>query len=185
MYRIGSRRRLHALVAVGGIGLAVAAVPAVSGGRDERAGSKVFSAYDEQYLMGAIEGDHFEIAGGQSGQKKGASQQARDLAARLERDHSKSLHESIAIAQRLGIDVPHKPSPSQVWEIRAVNAYSGEQFDHWYADLEVQDHMQDIQEAKDEVAKGTNPQIVKSARKELPILREHLKLSEAVLAASP
>jgi putative membrane protein len=51
------------------------------------------------------------------------------------------------------------------------------------ADLEVFDHMQDIQEATDEVDMGTNRQIRKDAKTEIPTLEEHLHLSKAALAA--
>ena len=63
------------------------------------------------------------------------------------------------VANELGIDVPSEPSPTQQWELRVVQTFSGSEFDRWYSDLEVQDHKQDIQEAQDEVDKGCNDQI--------------------------
>ena len=38
--------------------------------------------------------------------------------------------------------------------------FDGSDFDRWYADLEVQDHIQDIQEAKDEVKSGCKVPVV-------------------------
>jgi putative membrane protein len=140
---------------------------------------KRFSAWDEQWLMSSIEGDRFEIAGGQLAQSKGDSSAVRDLGARLVADHSKSLQDAVDVAEHLGIDVPGEPSPSQQWELRAVAHLSP--FDHWYADLEVQDHMQDIQEAQDEVKKGCNRAIRHLAAEDLPVLRQHLALAEAAL----
>jgi putative membrane protein len=140
---------------------------------------KRFSAWDEQWLMSSIEGDRFEIAGGQLAQSKGDSQAVRDLGARLVTDHSKSLHDAVDVAEHLGIDVPGEPSPSQQWELRAVAHLSP--FDHWYADLEVQDHTQDIKESEDEVKKGCNRAIRHLAADDLPTLREHLALAEAAL----
>jgi putative membrane protein len=140
---------------------------------------KSFSAWDEQWLMSSIEGDRFEIAGGQLAQSKGASSAVRQLGARLVADHSKSLQDAIDVAHHLGIEVPGEPSPSQQWELRAVADLSP--FDHWYADLEVQDHKQDIQESEDEVSKGCNREIRHLAADDLPTLREHLALAEAAL----
>jgi putative membrane protein len=71
------------------------------------------------------------------------------------------------------------------WELGIVGTLSGGPYDHWYSDLEVKDHTQDISEASDEVSKGANAAIRQSARKELPTLRTHLKLSRAALKASP
>jgi putative membrane protein len=140
---------------------------------------KHYSAWDEQWLMTSIEGDRFEIAGGQLAQSKGSSQAVKQLGARLVKDHSKSLQDAIDVAHRLGIDVPSEPSPSQQWELRAVAKLSP--FDHWYADLEVQDHKQDIQESEDEVKKGCNQEIRHLAAQDLPVLRQHLALAEAAL----
>ena len=145
---------------------------------------KPYSAWDEQWLMMSIEGDLFEIQGGKLAQSKGTTDKVRALGARLVKDHSKSLQDATDLANSLGIDVPDSPSPSQQWELRVVSSFSGIAFDRWYADLEVQDHMQDIQEAEDEVEKGCNPDIRQLAADELPVLREHLALAQAALEAS-
>jgi putative membrane protein len=145
---------------------------------------KRFSAWDEEWLMMSIQGDRFEIAGGQLAQQKGTTQQVRDLGARLVADHSKSLQDAIDVANKLGIEVPDSPSPSQQWELRAVARFHGSNFDRGYSDLEVQDHIQDITEAEDEVDKGCNREIKQLAADDLPVLREHLALAQAALRAS-
>jgi putative membrane protein len=142
-----------------------------------------FSAWDEQWLMMSIEGDRFEIQGGQLAQQKGTTQKVRDLGSRLVKDHSKSLADAIELARKLGIEVPDSPSPSQQWELRAVAQFDGSDFDRWYADLEVQDHIQDIQEAKDEVKSGCNRKIRRDAKDEIPVLQEHLRLAQDALAS--
>jgi putative membrane protein len=146
--------------------------------QDER-----FSAWDEEWLMMSIEGDRFEIAGGMLAQHKATTQIVRDLGARLVADHTKSLQDAVDLATKLGIEVPSEPSPSQQWELRAVAQFSGKAFDRWYSDLEVQDHIQDIQETSDEVEKGCNPDVRQEARDDLPVLQQHLELAKAALAA--
>jgi putative membrane protein len=143
-----------------------------------------FSAWDEQWLMMSIEGDRFEIQGGQLAQQKGMTQKVRDLGARLVKDHSESLASAIELARKLGIEVPGSPSPTQQWELRAVAQFDGSNFDRWYADLEVQDHTQDIQEAKDEVESGCNRKIRHDAKEEIPVLQEHLRLAQDALASA-
>jgi hypothetical protein len=49
--------------------------------------------------------------------------------------------------------------------------------------LEVFDHKQDLQEAKDEADLGTNRRIGKEAKTEIPTLKEHLRLAREALAA--
>lgn len=143
------------------------------------------SGLDEQYLMTAIQGDRFEIAGGQQALAKSQNAAVKRLAARLVSDHRKSLKEATALAKRLGIKVPKTPTPSMQWELQVLNTMSGAPYDHWYAALEVKDHVQDISEARDEHSKGSDGSIRHAAGKEIPTLREHLKLSRAALKASP
>ena len=151
---------------------------------NQSCGENGYSAWDEQWLMMSIQGDLFEIQGGNLAQQKATTQIVRDLGARLVKDHTKSLQEATDVARRLGIDVPDKPSPSQQWQLRAVAQFRGADFDRWYSDLEVQDHVQDIQEAQDEIDKGCNDQIKQLAEDDLPVLQQHLALARAALAAT-
>ena len=148
---------------------------------DRSCGSRRYSSWDEEWLMMSIQGDLFEIQGGQIAQQKATTQQAKDLGARLVKDHTQSLKDATELAQQLGIDVPDSPSPSQQWELRAVQQFNGADFDKWYADLEVQDHMQDISEAQDEVDKGCNRKVRSDAKDEIPVLQMHLQLAQDVL----
>lgn len=142
-----------------------------------------YSAWDEQWLMMAIQGDLFEIQGGRLAQQKGTTEKVRALGARLVKDHTKSLHDATALARKLGIEVPSEPSPTQQWQLRVVAQFNGQEFDRWYADLEVQDHKQDIQEAQDEVEKGCNHDVRENAEDEIPTLQKHLKLAQEALAS--
>jgi putative membrane protein len=148
---------------------------------EHRCGPNGYSAWDEQWLMMSIEGDRFEIQGGELAQHQATTDTVRALGERLVEDHSKSLDDATALAERLGIDVPDSPSPTQQWELRTVAQFQGRDFDRRYADLEVQDHEQDIQEAQDEIDKGCNPDIRDEAKSELPVLQEHLRLSQDAL----
>jgi putative membrane protein len=150
---------------------------------NNRCDDRGYSAWDEQWLMMSIQGDLFEIQGGNLAQQKATTQAVRDLGARLVKDHTKSLHDAVDVAHRLGIDVPDKPSPSQQWELRAVAQFRGADFDRWYSDLEVEDHLQDIQETQDEIDKGCNDQIKQLADDDLPVLQQHLELARAALTA--
>jgi putative membrane protein len=133
--------------------------------------------------MTGIQGDRFEITGGTAAQAKGATAAMKAFGARLVRDHSKSLRDAQRAARRFGIDVPKTPSPSQQWELRTVGSFTGATFDRSYADLEVQDHIQDIQEAKDEISDGCNATIRGLARDDLPVLRQHLTIARQLLAS--
>jgi putative membrane protein len=142
------------------------------------AATKPYSPLDKYMLQSSIQGDRFEIAGGQLAQSKGASTAVKALGARLVKDHTKSLREAIKVAKDLKISVPKTPTPSQEWELSVLGGLSGTGFDAPYATLEVQDHKQDIEDTKTEISEGANAKVRQLARTDLPVLREHLKLSK-------
>jgi putative membrane protein len=165
--------------------LAAAAVAAVPVASAKSGGSKSkLSVADEQHLKTSIAGDRFEIAGGRWAQTHSKNAAVLRMANRIVSDHAKSLSDAVKLAQSLGIDVPASPLPSMVWELKMVASLHGKAYDHWYSSLEVFDHMQDIQETTDEIKSGTNSQIRDDARKELPMLKLHLKLAREALAAN-
>jgi putative membrane protein len=141
-------------------------------------------AFDENYLSTSIQGDRFEIEGGKLALMQSTTTAVVKLANTLVKDHTKSLKDSEALANTLHTQIPSTPSFSQVWELKVVNSFSGADFDRWYSDLEVQDHKQDISEASDEVHNGKEAHVRLSARKELPVLKQHLRLAKAALKAA-
>jgi len=169
-------RSLKALAAAAVAAGTFAAAPAT-------AHAKAYSPLDKYLLQASIQGDRFEIAGGKIAQTNAANQTIKALGARLVKDHAKSLKEAVQLAHKLGISVPATPSTTQEWELQTVGAMSGATFDVAYARLEVQDHKQDIEDNTTEARDGANPSARKLARKDLPVLRTHLKLSRQALSA--
>jgi len=163
-----------------GVLLVVLAVPSVL-----RAGPATQpSAQDANYLQTSISGDRFEIIGGKLALQKAQSAAVRTLARTLIRDHSRSLAEAVAEARSDGIKVPSAPMPTQVWELNTLRMMSGATFDRLYSSLEVKDHQQDIEETTFEAQHGQDPEIKQSAKKELPVLKMHLRMSGQALQAS-
>jgi len=149
------------------------------------ASSPGVSAQDENYLQNSAAGDSFEIKGGELALQKSQNPQVRALATTLIRDHKKSLHEAKGLARALRIPkVQNRPTPSQAWELRQLQAKPGGDFDKQYANLEVSDHHQDIEEAKFEAKKGSSGAVRTAAKKELPTRAKHLTLSRIALQAA-
>jgi putative membrane protein len=126
----------------------------------------------------------FEIRGGQLALKKSSNQAVRTLAQRLITDHTKSLQDALALAQKYHVDVQAEPTPTQHWQLEELAEMSGAIFDHDYAQLEALDHVQDIQETTDEVQLGCNAEIRHDAAQEIPTLHVHLQLSKQALATT-
>jgi putative membrane protein len=162
--------RIALTIAVGAVAFAAPAHAAVRG----------VSAQDENFLQSGAAGASFEIKGGQLALQKSQNPEVRALARILIRDHVTELHELKAVARRLHVPkVDNKPNPSQSWELRQLQAKSGADFDLQYTDLEVFDHHQDIEESKFEAKKGSAGAAVAQAKRYLPTLAKHLKLSRA------
>jgi putative membrane protein len=143
---------------------------------------KRVSGLDERWLTVHIETNLFEIAGGEAALDRAVTDDVRGLAAELVRDHSAALAEAQALAEKLGIAVPDRPSPLQDWALRAVSQFEGVDFDRWFADLQVAGHRQAIVEAATEAKRGCNRKVRGLAVASLPVLQAHLEHAEAVLA---
>jgi len=139
---------------------------------------------DVTWLQTSISGDRFEIDGGKLALTKTHNPKVIELAQTLIKDHTQSLQSAIELAAKLGIDVPSEPTPSMQWELEEVGELSGTAFDHDYSELEVQDHIQDIQETTDEVKMGCNDEVRDEASKDIPMLQYHLQLAQEALASA-
>jgi putative membrane protein len=160
---------LLAAIAFGAIGVAVAAADPPS--------------QDENWLTSAISGDRFEIAGGKIALRRATVPATRTLAQRLIADHSKSLHDAVELARRWGLKPPPAATPSEQWELMRMKNIPRANFDANYAALEIKDHNQDIEETGFEARKGLAWDIRQEARKDLPVLNMHLRLSKATAQA--
>jgi putative membrane protein len=174
------------LMTIAGAGLALGALAAgIPGAASGASSVKGVSGLDAEYLKSSMQGDLFEVRGGQMARKTSTNPAVVTLANRLVADHSKSYSESAKLARKLGVTVPKAPTPSQQWELDIVGTLTGPAFNHWYSSLETQDHVQDIEETTGEIKDGANSQVRSGARKELPMLRLHERLSRTALASSP
>jgi putative membrane protein len=140
------------------------------------------SGLDQEYLKMSAAGDAFEVEGGKIALQRSGDSKLHGYARMLIRDHSKSLKETLALAQRLGVKgVQGTPTKSQSWELKSVGRLSGGAFHRWYLLLEAHDHKDDISEARNERDNGFNTEVRQSAAQELPMLVKHLTVAERLL----
>jgi Domain of unknown function (DUF4142) len=64
-----------------------------------------------------------------------------------------------------------------------VGVFTGTPFDRAYAFLEVQDHVQDIQETKDEIRDGCSKTVRSLTHDDLPVRRRHLAIARQLEAS--
>jgi putative membrane protein len=185
-------KRLAAIAATSALAIGLAAGVTVAQGHDTHHASgsdqhasehQAVCGLDKQWLKSSIEGDRFEIQGGKLALSKTSGPKVRKLAETLIEDHTKSLQDAIELAHKYGIEVPDSPSPIQQWILDELAKKSGNEFDRAYSSVEVADHLQDIDEAQQEVEDGCNQDIRDEAKKEIPTLQFHLQLAKEALAS--
>jgi predicted outer membrane protein len=177
---INVRRAAVAALAVGAlVGGASGATAATSTKQDTQV-----CGLDVAWLKMSTEGDYFEIQGGWLALHKANSKSVEKLARTLVVDHKKSLADNKAVAAKYGIELPDGPSPTQMWELEELREMGRQEFEHDYAELEVKDHIQDIDESQDEVKMGCNDAIQALAKDEIPTLEYHLTLSKRAYRAN-
>jgi putative membrane protein len=153
--------------------VAIAAGGATAAAKGHGGGAKI-SGLDEEWTTAALQGDLFEVKGGEAAQKQGQSQAVIQFGERLSSDHSAAYAQGSKLAKKLGIEVPTEPTYPEKWELQTVGEMSGGAFDKGYTSLERLDHKQDIEDAKAEIEDGTNKAVVALAKMDLKMYREHL-----------
>ncbi len=142
---------------------------------------KRVSGLDERWLTVHIQTNIFEIKGGEAAKEAATNPDVRELAARLVVDHTAAYQEAVAVAEKVGVPIPDAPAPLQQWALRAVQEFSGSDFDRWFTDLQVEGHRQAIDEASFEARRGCNRLVRGLAAESLPVLEAHLEHAKAIL----
>src|SRR3954470_23052485 len=162
---------------------ALLATGALAVGSAHKAATNSSLALDENWLSSSIQGDRWEVAGGQLALQKSQNGAVRTLAQTLITDHTKSLKDAEKTANKLHVKIPHQPNPVQAWMLRLWKSQSGATFDLWYTTGEVADHKLDISEASTEHHKGKQAHVRAMAGHEIPTLKKHLKLAQDAVKA--
>jgi putative membrane protein len=136
------------------------------------------SQQDITWMKTSAAGDLFEIEGGKLAQTHAHSAAVKQFGARLESDHTKSSADMKKLAAQLKVTLPTAPDSKERAELKQLASLHGAAFDKQYVKTEISDHKMDISDAKKEISTGSNPQVIKEARKDLPVLQTHLRLAE-------
>ncbi len=115
--------------------LAIAALFALIPGGASARGAAV-SGLDEEWLSTSLQGDLFEVKGGQTASEKSSNSGVKQLGKKLMSDHKMSFADGSKVAKKLGIEARKSPTYPQKWELAQVGSMSGSAFDQAYTSLE-------------------------------------------------
>ena len=143
---------------------------------------------EKDFLKEAAIGDAFEIQMGQLAEQNGSSQQVKEFAKRMVKDHSQNDDQLQGVAQTLHVALPTELDARHKAQKDELAGKQGSGFDKDYARLMVQDHEKTVAIFKRQAARAHDPSIRKYAQGSLPVLESHLadakKMAKQVGAAA-
>jgi putative membrane protein len=148
-----------------------AAPPALQGG-------------DQAFMAKAAGDNAFQIAMARVALRVSQTAPVRELAQRVMDDHTRMNRELATIAARRSTDHPSPPVPvDKAQELQQhLLSLQGDAFDQAFAGVMVNDHRTAIALFTDEIQHGHDEAVREFARKELPALREHMAMANALEA---
>jgi putative membrane protein len=141
-------------------------------------------AVDNDFAARAAETNLAEIRMADLAMTKTSNPTVKNLAQRLEADHSKANEQLKQIAVKQNITLPNKLDAKDQAEYDRLSKLSGAEFDKAYTRAQVRDHKAVIAEFRREAAHGTDPEMKKYAADTLPVLEHHLQLAETAESAA-
>jgi putative membrane protein len=130
---------------------------------------------DQAFFKHAAEGGIAEVEAGTLAQSKGNSQAVKDFGAMMVKDHSAANEKLKGIASAENVDLPTKPSVSQMASKTKLEVLSGDTFDKAYIKGQIAAHQHTAALFKKEIASGTDSQAKAFATETLPTVQSHLQ----------
>jgi putative membrane protein len=138
---------------------------------------KTASATDSNFVMKAAAGGHKEVEAGKLASSKATNSDVKAFAQRMVKDHGKANTELMSLAKSKSIDAKAKDTDAKTLTDR-LGKLSGAAFDRAYMEEMVKDHQTDVDLFDRQSREGDDAELKAWAGKQLPTLREHLKMAQ-------
>jgi putative membrane protein len=144
----------------------------------------VLEGGDQAFIARAAGDNAFQIAMARVALSGSQTARVRELAQRIMVDHTRMNKELATIASRRSTDQLSPPVPvDKAAELQQhLLTLQGKAFDHAFAGVMVNDHRTAIALFTGEIQRGQDEAVRDFARKELPVLREHMAMASALEA---
>lgn len=143
------------------------------------ASSAAGAAPASKFLHEAIQGDNSESRLGALIASRGSTDAVRSYGRTLESDHSTARIQAAAVARRMHLPVPRSMMSEARSEYAKLQHMRGRAFDREVKRYMIEDHHKDIANFQEQ-AKNGDRQTAALARAQLPVLRKHLHMAEAL-----
>ncbi len=100
-------------------------------------------------------------------------------------DHTRTNTELAQLAGKKGVSLPREMDSAHKALARELEKLSGETFDKRYVDVMLEDHEKTITEFDTQIRVGSDSDVKAFARKQLPVLQEHLQMARDLRSKYP
>jgi putative membrane protein len=129
-----------------------------------------------KFLEQAAVGGMVEVEMGKIGQQKATMQGIKQFAAVIEKDHTQANAELKTLAASKGFELPAELPASKKEHLADLNNSKGKDFDNYYVNMMVEDHITDIA-LFEGATKSPDTAVAAFASKVLPVLQKHYKMA--------
>jgi putative membrane protein len=137
---------------------------------------------DKSFFTHAAQGGLAEVDNGKLAQEQGSSQEVKDYAAMMVKDHSAANDKLQSIAQSESITLPSAPTQKQAAAHQKLKSLSGASFDKSYMQNQIKAHENTVALLKKEIAKGKDGPAKSFATETLPVVQSHLEKAKSIYA---
>jgi putative membrane protein len=134
---------------------------------------------EQRFMNEAAAANLAEIQMARTAATKAQSDAVKQLAQRIEQDHSAANKELEVIANKRGVSLPTEPDPKHKAQMDKLAKLEGAAFDRAYARHMVSEHKKDISKFERASRNLMDTELRKFAESTLPKLREHLQMAQA------
>ena len=136
-------------------------------------------AQDRKFLMDAAQGGLLEVEAGRLALERASSEQVRQFAQQLVKDHTDANEKLMQIAQDKGIELPKQLDAKHKQQLDKLSKLQGEEFDRAFiTQLGHKDHKKDIQAFEKQARQGKDAELKSFAEETLPVLQKHLSMAQ-------
>ncbi len=133
---------------------------------------------DTEFAVNAADAGMLEVQLGQLAMANGATPEIKQLGKTMVDEHTRSNDELKTLAMHKNISLPSVLSEESQKHYEDLAKKSGLDFDKEYAEMMVKGHKDVIDEFKEQAERGNDPDLKTWALEKLPVLEQHLSLSE-------
>jgi putative membrane protein len=131
---------------------------------------------DRLFTMVAADSGMAEVAAAQMAAERAESDEVKQLAQQLIKDHTQTNQQLMAIAQTVQAPISRRLSPAKQAELAILSSKTGAEFDKAFVDQQLATHLCAVALFQAEAQQGQNAELKQLASETLPKLQEHLQM---------